>query len=198
MLLDATTAVMRRNAYASATVQDILTEAGLSTRSFYRHFQSKDDLLKAIYRRDAEQAAKSIADRVAAAPSPLQAVEEWIDELLSFGYEARRARRVAMIRAEITRKANGFEDEEEYACQLMTGPLVAALKAGKKDGMFPSTVPDRDALAIYALTSQAWAWALDGRFGLSRKAALQHILRFCLPALGWDGECARAQRRRTP
>jgi len=192
MLLDATTAVMRRNAYASATVQDILAEAGLSTRSFYRHFQSKDDLLKAIYRRDAERAARNLADRVAAAATPRGALEAWIDELLSFGYDARRARRVAMIRAELTRRARGSDEEEQYATAVMTEPLIATLRAGKKDGTFPATVPERDALAIHALTSQAWSWALDGRFGLSRQAALDHVLRFCLPALGW-----REQREST-
>ena len=46
------------NDYASATVQDILDEAGLSTRAFYRHFGSKDDLFHALFRREAELVAE--------------------------------------------------------------------------------------------------------------------------------------------
>jgi AcrR family transcriptional regulator len=38
-------------------VADILNEADLSTRSFYRHFASKDQLLCALFRREAEAAA---------------------------------------------------------------------------------------------------------------------------------------------
>jgi AcrR family transcriptional regulator len=185
LILEAGTAVMRRNAYAAATVQDILDEAGLSTRAFYRHFQSKDDLVKAIYRRDAESAARRITTRVQRAVTPREALEEWVDELLSFGFDARRAERVAMIRSEVGRKATGYREEESVAAELMTRPLVATLTAGKDDGTFPETTPERDALTIYALTSEIWHWALDGKIRISRRAALEHVLRFCLPALGW-------------
>ncbi|HUZ56880.1 MAG TPA: helix-turn-helix domain-containing protein [Streptosporangiaceae bacterium] len=43
--LDAMLRVMERHSYADAPVADILAEAGLSTRSFYRHFLSKDQLM---------------------------------------------------------------------------------------------------------------------------------------------------------
>jgi AcrR family transcriptional regulator len=185
LILEAGTAVMRRNAYAAATVQDVLDEAGLSTRAFYRHFQSKDDLVKAIYRRDAERAATRITERVAASDSPRGALEEWIDELLGFGFDGRRAERVAMIRSEIGRKATGYRDEEKYAQELITRPLVATLTAGRDDGSFPATDPEADALTIYAMTCEIWQWGLDGRFRISRRAALEHVLRFCLPAVGW-------------
>ena len=45
MIVHAALAVMERNGYQDAAVAEILSEAGLSTRSFYRHFQSKDELL---------------------------------------------------------------------------------------------------------------------------------------------------------
>ena len=57
ILLDAAFVVMERNGYADAAVADILREADLSTRSFYRHFESKDQLLCALFRREAEAAA---------------------------------------------------------------------------------------------------------------------------------------------
>jgi len=45
---------------AAASVADILDEAQLSTRAFYRHFDSKDALLRAMYRRDAESVARRL------------------------------------------------------------------------------------------------------------------------------------------
>ena len=54
ILFDAALVVMERNGYHDAAVADILAEADLSTRSFYRHFESKDQLLCALYRREAE------------------------------------------------------------------------------------------------------------------------------------------------
>src|SRR5271157_754429 len=53
-LMDAAVEVLRRNGGNEATVADILAEAGLSTRAFYRHFHSKEDVVRALYRRDAE------------------------------------------------------------------------------------------------------------------------------------------------
>ena len=57
ILLDAALVVMERNGYTDAAVADILREADLSTRSFYRHFESKDQLLSALFRREADAAA---------------------------------------------------------------------------------------------------------------------------------------------
>ena len=70
LLLDAALVVMERNGYADAAVADILREADLSTRSFYRHFESKDQLLCALFRREAEAAAARLDDKVHSATTP--------------------------------------------------------------------------------------------------------------------------------
>jgi len=186
LLLDAATAVMRRNAYEAATVQDILDEAGLSSRAFYRHFQSKDDLVRALLRREAEAAARSIEGRVSAAGSPREGLEEWLDALLGFAFDARRARRVGMLRSEVGRKASGYPEEQRYARELTMAPLVAVLGAGQRDGSFPRAVPEHDAMTIHAMTSDLWQSILDGHVSMTRQEALDHLLRFALPALGWS------------
>ena len=70
LLFEATLAVMQRNGYADVAVADILAEAGMSTRSFYRHFESKDQLLCALYRHEAEQVAERLTARVARGGQP--------------------------------------------------------------------------------------------------------------------------------
>src|SRR6202050_5878896 len=74
ILLDAALAVMGRNGYVDAAVADILREADLSTRSFYRHFESKDQLLCALYRREAEAGGVRLHPKGGAAPRPRAAV----------------------------------------------------------------------------------------------------------------------------
>ena len=81
ILLDAALVVMERNGYTDAAVADILREADLSTRSFYRHFESKDQLLCALYRREAEAAAARLTAKVEAAVDPRAALDAWIDEI---------------------------------------------------------------------------------------------------------------------
>ena len=74
ILLDAALVVMERNGYADAAVADILREADLSTRSFYRHFESKDQLLCALFRREADAAAARLRAKVDAAATPRAAL----------------------------------------------------------------------------------------------------------------------------
>ncbi len=69
-ILDAALRVMRKNGYAEAQIGDILSEAQLSTRAFYRHFDTKDDVLLALFRDNAEATASRLAEKVAAAATP--------------------------------------------------------------------------------------------------------------------------------
>src|ERR1700757_2246539 len=86
LLFDAALVVMQRNGYADVAVADILAEAGLSTRSFYRHFESKDQLLCALYRHEAEAVADRLAAKVHAAATPLAALDSWIEEIMSLSF----------------------------------------------------------------------------------------------------------------
>jgi AcrR family transcriptional regulator len=110
-LFEAALAVMQRNGYTDAAVADILAEAGMSTRSFYRHFGSKDQLLCALYRHEAEQVAERLTARVARAASPLAALDVWIEEIMSLGYHRRKAARMAVLGSPGAMRAEGYADE---------------------------------------------------------------------------------------
>src|SRR5688572_9325376 len=85
-------AVLARVGVEGLTVAEVLNEAGLSTRAFYRHFHSKDELLLAIYERDATATRERLRARLVKARSPQLAIEAWIDEMLALAFDARRAR----------------------------------------------------------------------------------------------------------
>ena len=157
LLLDAAFAVLRTRGWASVTVADILGEAGLATRSFYRHFASKDELLRALVRRDAERFASAVTARVEAAPTPAAALELWLDEILGFGYDRPRAQRAAVLRA-ATAGGTLAADELRRALLLLQAPLAATLAAGAADGSFPRAEPEGDAGLISAM-----AWDTAGR-----------------------------------
>src|SRR3954451_14132484 len=90
-LIDAGLAVLRRRGSDGCTVADVLAEAGLSTRAFYRHFASKDELVLAIYERDARPPHGRRPETLAAARSPRAALDVWIDETLALGFDGRRS-----------------------------------------------------------------------------------------------------------
>jgi AcrR family transcriptional regulator len=187
LILDAALEVMRRNGYADASVSDILHEAGLSTRSFYRHFESKDDLVRALYRRDAESAGRRLVARVEAAGTPRASLEVWIDEILSFVYDRRRAERFALLSSDGARRAVGTGEEQRLGFAALIDPLVKLLNDGRADGSFPAAEPERDARTIRAVVWEIMDWARTDTSRVTRRDAVAHALRFCLPALGATG-----------
>ncbi|HWD54844.1 MAG TPA: TetR/AcrR family transcriptional regulator [Acidimicrobiales bacterium] len=184
ILLDAAMEVMGRNGYVDASVADILTEANLSTRSFYRHFESKDQLLCALYRREAEDAAARLNARVDAAPSPRAALNAWIDEILSLGQHRAKAARVRVLGSPGAMRAEGYAEETRHASKLLMAPLEALLAAGAVDGSFPLADPAADASLIRSVV-----WAAAGLTPLrdwpgSRAEVGRQVRSFCARSLG--------------
>ena len=97
-------------------------QANLSTRSFYRHFESKDQLLCALYRREAEDAAARLNAKVDASPSPRAALDAWIDEILSLGQHRAKAARVRVLGSPGAMRAEGYAEETRHASKLLMEP----------------------------------------------------------------------------
>ena len=189
-LFEAALAVMQRNGYADAAVADILAEAGMSTRSFYRHFGSKDQLLCALYRHEAEQVADRLAARVSRAASPLAALDVWIEEIMSLGYHRRKAERMAVLGSPGAMRAEGYADESRRAMKLLIAPLQAVLADGLSDGTFPLADPASDAPLV-----QSVVWTAAGLNPLreparTREEAFRAAQSFCWRALGVPAETA--------
>jgi AcrR family transcriptional regulator len=184
ILLDAALVVMERNGYQEAAVADVLAEASLSTRSFYRHFESKDQLLCALFRRETEGAAARLNAKVDAAGDPRSALDAWIDEILSFGHHRVKASRVSVLGSAAAMKAEGYTDEMRHASKLLLAPLQSLLVDGAADGSFPLADPAADAPMI-----QSVVWAAAGlnpsrETPTSRAEASRQVRSFCERALG--------------
>src|SRR5215203_2983182 len=89
-------------------VQDILAETGLSTRAFYRHFTSKDDLIISMYRADSQREMSLLCTKLAAANSPVAAVEAWIRHWLAIIYDRKVAKHFRALWSTEARALPGF------------------------------------------------------------------------------------------
>lgn len=183
-LVDAALAVLERDGLDRLTVAAVLDAAGLSTRAFYRHFTSKDDLLLAVYEHETTRSLERVERAVGAAPNPRAALEAWVDETLALGFARRRAARTGPLAAEGARLRH--EQPERFAAihDQVIAPLRAVLAAGLADGSFPAAEPEHDARSIHAITWTLVEARLAGADRPSRAEARRHVLRFCLPALG--------------
>src|SRR5689334_4897835 len=176
--------LIQRDGSKETSVHDILDAAGISTRAFYRHFRSRDELVLEMYRVDCERVNATLAAAVAAAPDPSAALAAWIDQNLAVVYDARRLRHAVVLSSWEVSSAEGFTDVKNAGLAEQRAPLVALLRDGRDQGVFPYTDPETDALAIQAVVGAHMRARLDhDPVALTRAEAREHTLHLFRRAL---------------
>jgi AcrR family transcriptional regulator len=182
-LLDAATKLVREQGVRSLGVAQVLDLAQLSTRAFYRHFDSKDDLVSAVFLEMARVETRRLKRKMAAAADPSAAVVAWIDGRLDLVFNE-------SIRSDL-RQMSVEAQTQMFAAPELVGdaygeilkPLVEQLEIGKRAGVFPGIDPTADALSIHGATwasvERQWANA-----ACDRAAVRDDVVRFCLRGLG--------------
>jgi AcrR family transcriptional regulator len=175
--------VLRRTGAQRLTVADVLAEAGRSTRAFYRHFASKDELLLAIYEHESRATIAELRARVDAAPTARAAVAAWVDATLALAFDPARASRTTVLAAEGSRLQ--FEHPAEFGAiaHAQLEPLVGAIARGQADGAFAGRDPDSDARTVHAIVWALVEAHLRGTGRLSVEEARAQALRFALAGL---------------
>jgi AcrR family transcriptional regulator len=176
--------LIQRNGSKETSVHDVLRETGYSTRAFYRHFRSKDELVLEMYRVDSDRVAEALAAAVASAATPLDALEAWIDQNLAVVYDARRLRHAAVLASPEVASAEGYTEMYLAGLEAHRAPLVDLLREGKQSGVFPFAEPEADAFAIQAVVGAHMRTRLQHAEGLTRAEARAHTLALFRRALG--------------
>ncbi|PEG58489.1 TetR/AcrR family transcriptional regulator [Mycolicibacterium boenickei] len=168
----------------------VLARAGLSTRAFYRHFESKDALFLAMQESSGKSLGRRldlIAEDTDGAPAAQLAL--WIRVSFDVIHDARLRGRATVLDLEEVRSAKGYQSAQEQWRLDRERSLAALLRRGRADGSFPLTRPDRDAAAIRAVVSHELSrLGADGDWECACAAAVD----FALRAVGVD------TRRREP
>ncbi|MGE2689715.1 TetR/AcrR family transcriptional regulator [Mycolicibacterium pulveris] len=139
-------------------VAAILARAGVSTRAFYRHFQSKDELFLAMLRRETDALAERL-DRICAEArgGPVAQLEAWIDGMFALIADEQVRTNFTVIDTDEVRAAKGYREAREKAHSDRERSLVKILRRGRDDGTFPLAEPEPDAVAINAIVSRVMA-----------------------------------------
>jgi AcrR family transcriptional regulator len=183
LLLDASVRVMSENGYDGTSVNDILEEAGLSTRAFYRQFDSKQALLTALIERERDRVAHHLEQAAKSADGPLAAVEAWIDAFLDLLYNPEIAPTTAIFTAPSVMASYTLATSLPEMQRMFCPPLIKALRAGHRAGVLKSPAPEADAYCIHALVHASLD--VHHRARLPKRAVVKaQILRFAWPALG--------------
>ncbi|WNG86369.1 TetR/AcrR family transcriptional regulator [Mycobacterium sp. ITM-2016-00317] len=165
-------------------VQAILRSAGVSSRAFYRHFSSKHDVFLALL----EEQCETIVARVdavadAAVGAPADQLAEWIAVMFDLVLDPQQRLQLTVVDSEEVRAAAGYREMRDHFRVARERSLAEILRRGLRDGSFPLTEPDSDAVAINAVVTRALGnQATDDP--QARKQAETTVRDFALRALG--------------
>jgi AcrR family transcriptional regulator len=165
-------------------VAAILDRAGLSTRAFYRHFSSKDELFLAMLRQEADALADRL-DRITGESSggPAEQLAAWVEMMFDLAYDPQLRMHLTVIDSDEVRAAKCYRETRERLHAARERSLARVLTRGRDDGSFPLTDPARDAVAISAVVSRELTISAPGDAAELQRARAR-VLDFALRALG--------------
>jgi AcrR family transcriptional regulator len=183
-IIDAAYSCLSEPHSGAVPVAAILQRAGVSTRAFYRQFESKDELFLAMLRQESDALAdrlNQIANHDAVAP--VDQLRAWIEEMFGLAYDPQLRTHLTVIDSEEVRAAKGYRETREQAHVDRERSLITILRRGRSDGSFPLADPDHDAMAISALVSREMALR-GGGDGCELQRAKGRVYSFAMRALG--------------
>jgi AcrR family transcriptional regulator len=178
-ILAAASTTLQEQGVRGLSVATVLERAGLSTRAFYRHFDSKEELVAAVFLETARVEKRRLRRRMSAATTEIEAVTAWIDGRLDLAFDESIGSDLRRLSLEAQSQSPGLV-QPAYAEMLK--PLRDALQRGLLGGVFHHIDPETDAQFIHGVV---WAginehWATGD---CDRDELRERILRFCLRGL---------------
>lgn len=187
MMVEAAYRVLSRTTSGTASVAEILAEAGLANRAFYRHFRSKDELLMAMFEAESLRLEADLARRAAAASGPREALEIWISQILDISFDARRQRRAGVMWSLEVTNAAGYAEAHARNFSRQSRELSLVLMRGAREGAFSHTQPERDAEMILDILYRFIMRCRDGFAGADLDESRAQVLDFVGRAIGVRG-----------
>ncbi|BBZ74770.1 hypothetical protein MANY_01070 [Mycolicibacterium anyangense] len=154
-LMDAAAVVLARNGWWGFKVSGVLRQAHMSTRSFYRQFETKDDLLAALLERDLLRMAGVIESLIdPAAPIP-DRIWQYVGALISWGLDDEFAKPAALFASSYRGLLPQHPGLVERCLGALTAPLAEILAEGTRQGLLTSGDPNADARIVLSLVGVA-------------------------------------------
>jgi AcrR family transcriptional regulator len=191
VILSAAAEVVRTEGVQALSIATLLRRTQLSTRAFYRHFDSKDQLVAAMFLEMARSEVLRLEQRMADRSDPVRAVAAWIDGRLDLAFNRRIRSDLHKMSVEAQNLMFAAPELVAPAYREMLRPLVEQLRRGKDLGLFGGIDPDGEALSIQGVV---WAnierhWATAHR---DPSDIRERVQRFCLGGLGLTPEAIMA------
>jgi AcrR family transcriptional regulator len=182
-ILVAASKSLREHGVQGLSIAAVLQRAQLSTRAFYRHFESKDQLVSAAFLEMASAEKRRLIRKMAAAGGPVEAVTAWIDGRLDLAFSENIKSDLRRMSLEAQSQSFAAPELIQPAYAEMLEPLIEQIQRGLQQGAFHDVDPTSGAQSIHgvvwASTERQWATG-----DCERAEVRERTLRFCLLGLG--------------
>lgn len=182
-ILAAATESVREQGVQGLSIAAVLDRAHLSTRAFYRHFESKDQLVTAVFLDMARLETQRLTRKMTTTDNPIHAVTAWINGRLDLAFDENIKSDLRYLSSEAQSQMFASPSLVQPAYAEMLEPLVEALQRGLQDGVFhdvdPLTAAQSIQGVVWAGTERQWATG-----DCDRADTRERIVRFCLRGLG--------------
>ncbi|MBW0014529.1 TetR/AcrR family transcriptional regulator [Mycobacterium sp.] len=175
-ILAAASKSVREHGVRGLNVAAVLEQARLSTRAFYRHFESKDQLVEAVFVEMTRAEVLQLREKMVAAATPVEAVAAWIDGRLELAFDEN-------VKAQLGQPSLEAQSLTSAAQGTLLEPLIEELQRGLELGVFKDIVPLTAAKSIHGVV---WAATQQRRATnyCDRDEVRVRALHFCLRGLG--------------
>ncbi|QZA18908.1 TetR/AcrR family transcriptional regulator [Mycobacterium malmoense] len=182
-IVTAASKCVREQGVRGLNVAAVLARAQLSTRAFYRHFQSKDQLVAAVFLEITRLEVLRLRTKMAAAATPVEAVAAWIEGRLDLAFDEDIKTELRQVALEAESTVFSSPEMVSPTHTAILEPLVEQLQRGLELGVFKDIVPVTAAKSIHGVV---WAgtqrqWTVNH---WDRGEVRERALRFCLRGLG--------------
>ena len=180
-IVDAASQSVHDRGVRGLNIAAVLERAQLSTRAFYRHFDSKDELVEAVFLEMARDETQRLRTKMVNTACPVEAVAAWIEGRLDLAFDENTEFRLRQLPPDAQSKASSPELVSP-AYNAILEPLVEQLQRGLELGPFKDIVP---ATAAKSIDGVVWAGTQRSRAAhWDRSEVRERALRFCLRGLG--------------
>jgi AcrR family transcriptional regulator len=186
-IVDAASRSIHDQGVRGLNIAAVLERAQLSTRAFYRHFESKDQLVAAVFREVARGETQRLRRKMGNTAGPVEAVAAWIDGRLDLVFDEN---------TELSLRRHPWPGDQSKALSsemvspaygAILEPLIEQLQRGLELGAFKDIVPMTAARSIDGVVC-AGAQLQRSTDHWDRCEVRERALRFCLRGLGVAAE----------
>jgi AcrR family transcriptional regulator len=158
-LIDAAFRTLAKSNYEKTSVADVVREAGMSSRSFYQHFKSKEDLVSAIVREQGDKFIGELSSVMRDTLDPLARADRALRAFLElFPNQAVDLERLGGEAGQQVREAR------RHYVRAMTDLVLRWLERLKEQGQV-ARIPDRASIefALTGIEGLSFRYYSEGR-----------------------------------